>query len=252
VLALLVLFLVFSQFGFFSPVRDGLRRSVALPAHWVDVATTRVIDAFKVLFTVNNLARENAELKTENTELKAKAASLEALKVENDNLYKDLQFKKAHPQMRLTPANVVGYSPTGLYQTLIIDRGSRDGLKENQVVVASGYLIGKVGKVSLATSEVWLLANRNLLTPVILAKTGTIGLLRGSIRGLIVENIPLDTKTKIGEAVVTSSLEGIYPAGIAVGHVVDIISAKEEIFLTLRIENPVSVGNLTSVLIVTK
>jgi rod shape-determining protein MreC len=67
-----------------------------------------------------------------------------------------------------------------------------------------------------------------------------------------VDTIPTDTKVAVGEQVVTSPLEGLYPAGLAVGTVNEIISRKEEVFITLRVSSPVNIGNLTTVFVVTK
>lgn len=251
-IVLLIALIVSSQFRFFNPVRDVLRSGIGNPVSWLNTVSTRVGGAFHVLFTVNDLSKQNLELSQESSQLKAQIAALESVKAENDNLRKDLSFKQNHGEMKLLPVQVIGYSPTNLYQSLTIDRGADDGLSENMAVVSGGYLVGKVHKTSNKTAEVWLLTNRNILTPVSLTATQTVGLLTGGIRGLIVENIPVDTKVTVGENVITSSLEGLYPAGIAVGKVAEIISLKEDIFVTLRISSPISISNLSTVFVVVK
>jgi len=250
IIAVIVLIVVLSQFDFFNPVRDGFRRVLSVPILGLDSLTGRISDAFRVLFTVNDLAKENLTLKQENTALQAEIANLKAVESENAKLRLDLNFKTTHPELTLTPAQVISFSPTGLYQSLVINLGSDNRVKEGQAVVSGGYLIGKISNVSRSTAEVWLLSNRNLITPVSLAGSQTVGLLTGGIRGLVVENIPLDTKVVPGEAVVTSALEGLYPAGIAVGSVAEIISLREEIFLTLRVTSPIALGGLRTVFVV--
>lgn len=250
-IAVLVFFLIFIQLPFARPFRDGLRRFVGVPSKAWLAFDNRLRLAGSVLFTINDLAKENSNLQQQQTSLQAQIAQLQAVKGENEQLRKDLNFSQANRQFTLLPAEVIGFSPTGLQQSFTINRGSRDGLKENQAVVSSGFLVGKVKNVSTATAEVWLLTNRDLLTPVTLAGSQVVGILHGSIRGLVLENIPLDTKVTPGELTVTSALEGLYPAGIAVGTVEEIISAKEEIFLTLRISSPISLSSLTTVFVIT-
>ncbi len=251
IVVVLVIILLISRFSFFASVRDTTRIGLGVPAQAVSQITSRVSNSFKVFFTVQDLARENNQLKGELSQLQAKIAGLSHAQGENEQLKKDLAFRQSRPDLNLLPATVINYSPTSLYQAVAINRGSSDGLEAGQAVVAHGFLVGKISQVSEKTAEIWLLSNRNLITPVTLTETQTVGLLKGSIRGLVVENIPLDTKVEKGSPVVTSSLEGLYPAGIAVGLVEEIISAKEEIFLTLRIATLINPSNLTTVSVVT-
>ncbi len=247
---LAIVVLILAQFGFSRTIRDSLRSALGGPGRFISDAGGRAKSAFAVLFTVQDLARENIELKEQLLAREAEVAKLQFAQGENEQLKKDLQFRLSRSEFSMIAANVLNYSPTNIFQTITINRGESDGIKVGQAVVSGGFLIGKVQAVSARTAEVWLLNNRNLVTPVMLTESQTVGLLKGSIRGLVVENIPLDTKVDKGTAVVTSALEGLYPAGIAVGVVEEIISAKEEIFLTLRVSSPINPSNLTSVLVI--
>lgn len=247
---LAVIILAVAQFGFFQPVRDALRVAVSGPSQFLSNTGGRIKASFSVLFTVSDLARENTQLREQLLLKEAEIAKLKFARGENDQLKKDLNFKLGRSDFDAIAATVINFSPTSIYQTITINRGTDDGVAVGQAAVSSGFLIGKVTKVSASTAEIWLLSNRSLVTPVMLTESQTVGLLKGSIRGLVVENIPLDTKVEKGSPVVTSALEGLYPAGIAVGVVEEVISAKEEIFLTLRVSSPVNPSNLTSVLVV--
>jgi rod shape-determining protein MreC len=247
---LAIVVLVVAQFGFFQPVRDALRLAVSGPSQFVGGVGQRLKLSFSVLFTVGDLARENTTLREQLILKDAEIAKLQFARGENEQLKKDLDFSLGRSDFNSLAATVINYSPTSIYQTITINRGTSDGVAVGQAAVSSGYLIGKVHSVSEKTAEIWLLSNRNLVTPVMLTESQTVGLLKGSIRGLVVENIPLDTKVEKGSPVVTSALEGLYPAGIAIGVVEEVISAKEEIFLTLRVSSPVNPSNLTSVLVV--
>jgi len=247
-----IILLILSQLSFFAPVRDLTRRTIGAPARLFDGLTTKLTTTARVIFAISDLSRENATLQVQNSQLEAQLAKLNSVQGENDTLRQDLNFKNSRNDLKLVPADVLTFSPTGLYQSFTINRGTSDGIQANQAVVSNGFLIGKIHSVTTNTAEVWLITNRNLITPVVLTGSQTVGLLSGGIRGLVVENIPLDTKVAVGESVVTSSLEGIYPSGIAVGKVEQVISAKEDIFLTLRISTPVKLGDLTVVFVVVK
>lgn len=249
-IGLTLILLVIAQFGFFSPARDTLRQTVGVPGRLISGIGNRIKSAFSVLFTVQDLARENTILREQLLTKDAEIAKLHFAAGENEQLKKDLEFRLSRSDFAIIPADVINYSPTNIYQSITINRGSEDGIVRGQAVVSGGFLVGKIQNVSNSTAEVWLLNNRSLVTPVMLTESQTVGLLKGSIRGLVVENIPLDAKVDKGTAVVTSALEGLYPAGIAIGTVEEIISTQEEIFLTLRISSPINPGNLTSVLVV--
>ncbi len=247
--AIIIIFLL-TRFSFFAPVRDVIRVTISRPAALFVEIGSKFHNSFGVLFSVKNLAKENVDLRQQLTAAEARVAELSQAKGENEALKKELDFEKSHPALDLLSASVINYSPSSLYQAVTINRGSKDGVEIGQAVESSGFLIGKIHAISDHTAEIWLLSNRNLLTPVLLTDSQTVGLLKGSIRGLVVENIPLDTKVGKGSPIVTSSLEGQYPAGIAIGSVEEIISTKEEIFQTLRIITPINPSNLTTVYIV--
>ncbi|HSX42430.1 MAG TPA: rod shape-determining protein MreC [Candidatus Saccharimonadales bacterium] len=246
----LILLILIAQFPLFHPVRDRARRLVAGPVALLNHSGSQLHTAIVLFGSINALSRENAALKAQNNQLQATVAGLQTIQNENSQLRKDLNFAQSRPDLKLLPAAIINYSPVGLYQAITIDKGSHDGLKVNEVVVSSGYVIGKVKQVSNSTSEIWLLANRNLLTPVLLTGSQTTGLLQGDIGGLVVTNIPIDARVTVGEPVVTSALGNLYPAGIAVGTVEQILSHKEDIFQSARVASPVNINSLTTVFVV--
>lgn len=246
---LLLLLFVVGQFPFFNTVRDQFRFLVGLPIRAANGAVLKLKNTAGVITAANSLSQENALLRQQLNEREATVANLKSVENENAILRSDLHFSSTHPQIKLLPATVIGFSPSGIDQAVTIDQGEKSGLKEGQAVVSQGYLIGKIKRVTTSTAEVWLLANRNLLTPVQLTSSQTTGLLSGGIRGLVINDIPVDTKVEKGELVVTSSLEGLYPAGIAVGRVEEIISRQEEIFQAARISSPININALSHVFV---
>lgn len=241
---------ILAQFAWFSSVRDVVRQTAAAPIIALDTLGRKIGTFFSLLGSIDSLSAENARVNEENIRLSAEVARLKTLEAENEQLKKDLQFAQVRPDLRLIPVAIINYSPSGSFQAITVNKGQRDGIKLEQAVVSNGYLVGKIKKVSEQTSEVWLLSNRNLLTPVLLTQANTSGILKGGIRGLVVDTIPIDANVKVGETVVTSALEELYPAGIAVGRVEEIISLKEEIFVEARISSPINIRNLQTLFVV--
>jgi|GEM_PF-302269 len=249
-LVVIVLIIIYGQTPWSNSPRDFIRRSISYPARYLSSTTGYLGDLWRVVRSINRLAKENNALTQENSHLRGELANLQSAKTENDQLRQDLHFQSSRSDLTLLPANVLGFSPSSSFQNFIINLGEADGISEGQAVLFSGYLIGKVKTVSAHTADVWLITNRNLLVPVVLSNSGVVGIMRGGIRGLIVDNIPLDIKVEANEPVVTSSLEGLYPAGVPIGQVKEVVSGQEEIFLTLRVSSPIKVGSMTTVFVI--
>jgi len=248
--ALICLAIIFGQTSWSNGARDSLRLAISYPASYFSSVTGYLGELWRVARSINRLAGENNALTEENSRLQGELANLQSAKTENEQLRQDLHFQSSRSDISLIPASVLGFSPSSSFQSFTINLGSEDGVTEGQAVIFAGYLIGKIKAVSTHTAEVWLITNRNLLVPVVLSESGVVGIMRGGISGLIVDNIPLDTKVKLNEPVVTSSLEGLYPAGVPIGQVKEVISSEEEIFLTLRISSPIKIGGITTVFVI--
>ncbi|MBI4948281.1 rod shape-determining protein MreC [Candidatus Berkelbacteria bacterium] len=250
IIVLVILAIILIQLPFFSTFRDKIRIVISTPARIINSSFQSVKSNIKTISNIDTIVKENSELREQLLFTNARIAELQTVLQENIRLREDLKFSQSRPEINLVPAKIVNFSPSGAYQAITIGLGSEDGIKEGQAVISQGFLIGKVKNVSVKTAEVWLLTNRNVITPVRLTNSQTTGLLKGGIRGLVVDNIPVDTKVAKGELVVTSSLEGLYPEGIAIGEVIDIIHREEEIFITLRISTPINISSITYVFIV--
>ena len=248
----IAVFILLLQLPFFNNIRDGIRSVIMAPVRMIDGGYRKTDHLLSTIGNINNLSKENADLKEKNTQLQADLAKLLTVQSENDQLKKDLNFNSTRSDLTFIPASIVTFSPTGLYGVFIIDKGKDDGIIDGQAVVNGGFLVGKISGVSDKTYEVWLITSRNVTIPVMLAKTQTTGLLRGGISGLVINNIPLDTAIQKGDPVVTSALENLFPPGLAVGTIEEVISKKEDIFLSVRIASPVNIGTLTNVFVVKK
>lgn len=200
---------------------------------------------FHFLKETKNLARENNDLKKEKNELAAENARLKGIVRQNEALQKENNLNQ-----NLLAASVIVKSPTGFLKILTINKGTNDGVKINQAVISESNLIGKITEVEKKSAEVSLITNPNLLIPVTLEKSRGSGILRGSLSGIIVEDISNDTKIEINENIVTSGLGNEITANILVGKIEKIISRESEIFQKIIIASPIAFSRLETVFIV--
>lgn len=204
---------------------------------------------FRNFFHLASLSGQNEDLIRENLELQSQVSLLKEAQHENEILKKELGFLANKGDLKLLPANIIGRSISGYLRTIVIDRGSNDGLKKGQAIISSGFLVGTISEVMENSSQVTLITDYNSLVPVILQDSRGTGLLRGGLQGLVVEDIPLNIPINPGEQVITSGLGGEIPQGIPVGKVQELISKEGEIFQKASVDTPIKIYYLEFVFV---
>jgi len=213
-------------------------------------AGRKITNTFSVISEIGNLRKDNQRLTEDLVRAKVDSARLTELEIENNELRKQLEYKEAHPEMKLVPTNVVGLDPTNFYDTIVVDKGSNDGITQGIAVISLGVLVGKIDEVWGESSRVLLITSKDSIIQVMLENSRTTGILKGGISGMTLENIPLDTPIAGGENIITSGLGGKLPKGILIGKAGKEISAKSDIFKAIEVKSPINFFKLESLFIV--
>lgn len=225
------------------------------------VATTKV--ALRPIYKASNwiganyldfeskrdLFRENKELNERIAALLKEKSEFLTEKEENTFLREQLNFsKKLNYDFEVS--NVIGKDVDNIQNTIIIDKGARNGLLVGQPVVAdAGILIGKVLKVN-KNSAVVLLINDDLskVAAKIQNQARTMGVIEGEYGlGMKMKLIPQLEMIKAGDVIVTAGLEQGVPAGILIGQVERVTNAPEELFQEATIKSAVEFNKVTLV-----
>ncbi|MCS6874164.1 MAG: rod shape-determining protein MreC [Pyrinomonadaceae bacterium] len=188
---------------------------------------TRVNDYVDSYLRLRSAASENELLKQRLHELEMRLQENELLVSENERLKKLLELKEGR-KYQIRMANVIARDPLKWFGTLIIDRGSSDGVKVNMPVITSGGVVGRVTTVTLLTSQVMLLTDEKSGAGALiveLGKTGALGVIKGTGKRDLLEMryVSGSVEVNIGDSVYTSGQDGIYPHGLKIGEVVDIV-----------------------------
>src|SRR5262245_39831824 len=96
---------------------------------------------------LSGLHDENQRVKIENERLKTDNVQLQEMAIANDRLTELLEFKQRSP-FRMTAAEVIGRDLSNWYRTVMINKGEKDGLKQNMGVVTSAGVVGRIVKTS--------------------------------------------------------------------------------------------------------
>lgn len=176
------------------------------------------------------------------TEIDTLQAQLEALERENEELreiqgeWQILQdlFNRARqtPELRRQTANVIGYDTSPAVRSIIIDKGSDDGLRVGMPVESPRGLIGRVFRTTQNSAQVVLITDNASAIPVRLGTSRATGSLRGrgATGDLLVEWIDLKFQIELGEVVLSSGLSGDFPEDIVIGRIVQVIRNESDLF----------------------
>jgi rod shape-determining protein MreC len=115
---------------------------------------------------------------------------------------------------------------------VILDRGTRDRVELGQPVIDNAGVVGQITRVFLFTSEVTLLTDREQAIPVQVLRNGlrSVAYGRGRSGFLDLRFVAPDADIKVGDVLVTSGMDGVYPAGLAVAKVVQVESSANGAF----------------------
>lgn len=163
----------------------------------------------------------------ENIRLREKVGQLELLNQELENqaaqakrLSLLLDFRDAHREARMVAAQVIGGSADLSSHTVFINKGERSGIHRDQAVITPDGIVGKIVETSPDTAQVLLINDRNSGVGALFADTRTQGVLKGTGDPQPeLDYVTNDEKVHVGELILTSGEDRIFPKGLRIGTV---------------------------------
>lgn len=192
-----------------------------------------VSEYFNSFLTLRTAQSENDQLKQRIQELEVEVQSKQDLAVENERLKSLLQLKQ-ESKYSVLPARIIGRDPSNWFNDAIINRGTADGVKLYMPIVSNGGLIGRVTAVSPLTAQITLITDERSGVGAIIGEVGntnTLGVVNGVKDKELLEMryVPGTVEVKEGDFVFTSGQDGIYPAGLKIGKIVEVRSGSSTI-----------------------
>ena len=194
------------------------------------------------------LRRENELLQTEIQKLKSELLDSDETKHKISRLESLLKLKQNFTKQGVA-AQVIARDPSHWTQYIVINKGTRDGVKKNTVLINADGLIGKVVVAGIYSSRAILLTDSEARASALNQRTRDVGLIEGT-GTLTLKMTYLDRQSNIqvGDMVMTSGLGGIYPKGIPIGKVETVGNEKNNLSLYASIKPFVSFAKLEEVL----
>lgn len=201
-------------------------------ADFIQSPVTTVSAAFSnYLASISNLRSaqsENELLQQRMLELEVELKGKEDLVTENQRLAELLDLKE-QSSYKVLAARIIGRDPSVWFDSSIIGRGSLDGVKLNMPVVTNGGVVGRITAVSPFAAQVDLITrDKSGLGAVVgeISESNALGVVSGSSKRDLLEMryVSGSVEVQIGQVVYTTGQDGIYPAGLKVGEIVEINS----------------------------
>jgi rod shape-determining protein MreC len=218
------------------------------PVATATAATNNYLESFTQMRTA---VTENDLLKARIAELEIEIQKNQNVSSENERLKSLLQLKEESSYPTLS-AKVIARDPSTWFDMATINRGSLDGVKLNMPVVTKDGLAGRVVATSPITAQFILLSDDKSAAAAVVGQLGTstaLGVLRGSGEKGVLEMryVPGYEVVNVGEMVSTSGQDGIYPAGLKIGEIIDVRSGSATIPHMIYIKSSVRIGSLQDV-----
>jgi len=211
-----------------------------------------MVNLFQGYILLVDLKKENLRLQgevyrlqRENDELRESAKAVRRLR-------RLLLFKEQVPAAMI-PSEVIAYSPSAWFRTIVINKGRRDGVRKGMPVVIWEGVVGQVIRTSTGSSIILLIIDRNSSVDALVQRTRTRGILEGegSPRCQL-RYVSRTDEIQVGDRIVTSGLGGIFPKGLFMGTVVRVEKKEYGLFQEVEVNPSADFSRLEEVLVILK
>ena len=195
-------------------------------------------------------------VKTENDELKRQLAEAQILLQQQRALadrargFQDLLELRGRSDLETVAAEIIGAASASDFLTVTINKGSHAGLKPDMAVIAPAGVVGRIIVTSPRSSKVQLLVDRNAAAGAIIERSRAQGVAMGGGDGrLRLEYMSEAFDVAVGDQVVTSGIDMIYPKGFVIGKV-DVVEKAGAAYKRVTIKPAVDFSSIEEVLVV--
>jgi len=188
---------------------------------------------------VDTLQRENEELR----------------EIQGEFLLLQQLFDRARetPEFQRLSASVIGFDTSPLFRSIILDKGSQDGVFVGMPVESARGLVGQVFRTTDHSAMVLLVTDNISSIPARMGDSRATGIVRGGGLGgaATLDWVDLEAQVDIGEVVYTSGLGGRFPQDMVIGRVTDVEGRESDLFQRATIQLAVDFDSLEMVFVIT-
>lgn len=236
----------------FSTLAGRYISSVVLPLISAPLQFCEDISATaRSLLSFEELTLENKKLQEQIAGLTAQLTQLRETSRENVRLRRLLFLQQKIP-LRTQAALIIGKDCSNWTKTILINKGTAQGVKKDMPVIFGAGLVGKVAESSSTVSKIELIIDANVKIPVKILRTKEEGIAFGNphLRSNTC-SIKYIRDIKIGDTIVSSGLGKIYPRGFLIGEVIAIDETKNKLYKIAVVKPDINFAAIEEVMVIT-
>lgn len=198
------------------------------------------------------LVDENEKLRRRIVDLEFKHEELIESALENERLRKLLLFQERIVAPKIS-AEVIALDLSTQFQMVRINRGSSDGVVLGMPVLGAGGVVGQIFRVTGAYSDVLLGTDRNSAIDAVVQRSRARGVIVGAGRksfDMRFKYLSREDDVKLGDLVITSGLDGVFPEGLSIGYVIEVDRPDVGILQAAQIQPTVEFDKIKEVMVI--
>jgi len=213
---------------------------------WIQTSSSNLWHNY---FYLRGVRAENRQLRQQIEDMRLQDVRLSEDAAQARRLQALLEFKEQFIS-KTVAAQVIGSSGSDLSRVVYIDKGENAGIKRDMAVITAEGIVGKVLTAYPAVSQVLLISDQSSGVGAMLEKSRLQGVLRGTPNGeVVLERVMADEQVQVGETVLTSGGDQIFPKGLPVGRVTRVGTGRD-LFLSIKVKSAADLSRLEEVLVV--
>ena len=230
-----------------GPVLLWLMRPLQLGTH----AITGWVNEFQQSYgTLVGFKSENERLRKRLQQLEAERNKLLEVDATNRRLQQLLDFRSQLPAHSVT-ASIIANSASTWFQSCLLDKGSSDGVRKGMAAVTPLGVVGQVISAAARSAKVLLVTDPNSGVDVVVQRTRARGIVSGSLeQKTIMKYVKRSEDIQVGDRLITSGLDGVFPKGLMVGTVTKVQKQNLGLFQYIEVTPAVTSSRTEEVLLV--
>lgn len=210
---------------------------------------TGISGAWTGYVALRGVRAENDELRRQLDAAQLQIQQQRALVDRTHSLESILQLQNSI-ELQTTAAQIIGSAASPDFRTVTIDKGTLHGLRADMAVLGPTGVVGRVVVAGPRASRVQLLVDRNAAAGATIERSRAQGVVVGAGDDrLHLEYVSEVSDVAVGDALVTSGIDGIYPKGFVIG-TVDVVEKNGVAYRSISIRPAIDFSALEAVLVV--
>lgn len=216
----------------------------------LQTATSWIKEIQESRLTMGGYKSENERLRQKIIELEKERNRLLEAEATNERLQRLLEFRAQLPAGGIT-ASVIAGSASPWFKSCLLDKGSADGIRKGMAVLTPLGALGRVIELTAQTAKVLLITDPNSGVDVVVQRTRARGIVSGSLEnGPILKYVKHSEDVQVGDRLITSGVDGVFPKGIMVGAVTAVRKQTVGLFQQITVLPAVTLDTTEQVLVV--